>query len=51
VVIVMQASTARQLLPSFPDWGGVTARERQVVEELCDAAAPKQFACQLGLSV
>jgi DNA-binding CsgD family transcriptional regulator len=51
VAIVMQAPTAQQLLPSFSEWYGITAREQQIVAELCDAAAPKQIARRLGLSV
>lgn len=51
VAVVLQAPTAEQLLPTFSDWYGITARERDVVQELCDAAAPKQIARRLGLSV
>lgn len=51
VAIVFQTATGEQLLPTFCDWYGITARERAVVAELCDAAAPKQIARRLGLSV
>ena len=51
VAVVFQAPTAEQLLPTFSDWYGITAREREILVELCDAAAPKQIARRLGLSV
>ncbi|MDI5976128.1 helix-turn-helix transcriptional regulator [Amycolatopsis magusensis] len=51
VAVVIQAATANQLLPSLCFWYGITPRERQVVEHLCDAAAPKQIARLLELSV
>lgn len=51
VSVVIQAATAAQLLPALCSWYGLTARERQVVEQLCDAAAPKQIARRLDLSV
>lgn len=51
VAIVLQTPTAEQLLPAFGDWYGITARERGVIAELWDAAAPKQIARRLGLSV
>ncbi|MBN6038128.1 helix-turn-helix transcriptional regulator [Amycolatopsis sp. 195334CR] len=51
VSVIIQAATAAQLLPVLCSWYGLTARERQVVEQLCDAAAPKQIARRLDLSV
>ncbi|QXJ20669.1 helix-turn-helix transcriptional regulator [Actinomadura graeca] len=50
VAIVVQSATTGQRLPSFCDWYGITARERQIIVQLCDAAAPKQIARRLGLS-
>ncbi|WP_053716348.1 helix-turn-helix transcriptional regulator [Saccharothrix sp. NRRL B-16348] len=51
VAVVIQAATAAQLLPSFCSWYGITARERQVVEQLHAGAAPKHIARRLDLSV
>jgi DNA-binding CsgD family transcriptional regulator len=50
VAIVIEPATVEQLLPPFCDWYGITARERQVVELLLTAAAPKQIARRLELS-
>ncbi|MGK3203180.1 LuxR C-terminal-related transcriptional regulator [Amycolatopsis sp. MEPSY49] len=50
VAIIVETATSEQLLPSFCDWYGITVRERQVIEHLLDAAAPKQIARRLGLS-
>ncbi|MFH8410197.1 response regulator transcription factor [Streptomyces sp. NPDC018019] len=51
VAIVIETAHRDQVLPSFCDWFGITARERQVLARLCEATAPKQIARRLGLSV
>ncbi|MFD2467812.1 LuxR C-terminal-related transcriptional regulator [Amycolatopsis silviterrae] len=51
VAVVIEAITGKRLLPSFCDWYGITPRERQVVEHLCDGAAAKHIARRLDLSV
>ncbi|MBT2207388.1 helix-turn-helix transcriptional regulator [Actinomadura sp. NEAU-AAG7] len=51
VAIVIQAATSSQMLPSFCDWYGITARERQIIGHLRDAMPPKQIARTLELSV
>ncbi|WP_433260535.1 helix-turn-helix transcriptional regulator [Actinosynnema sp. CS-041913] len=51
VAVLVQAATGALLLPAFCDWYGITTRERQVVAELYDGAAPKQIARRLDLSV
>jgi DNA-binding CsgD family transcriptional regulator len=51
VAIVIQRATGRMLLPSFCDWYGITTRERQILQHLCDGSAPKQIARALDLSV
>ncbi|SHF69335.1 helix-turn-helix transcriptional regulator [Streptoalloteichus hindustanus] len=51
VAVVIQAATVEQRLPSFCDWYGITARERQVMAFLCDGSAPKQIARGLDLSL
>ncbi|AXB41174.1 helix-turn-helix domain-containing protein [Amycolatopsis albispora] len=51
VTVVIQAATAAQLLPSLCAWYGLTDRERQVVGQLREAAAAKQIARRLELSV
>lgn len=50
VAVTITMAGAGQLLPTFADWYGITAREREIVGELCDGAAPKQIARRLGLS-
>ncbi len=51
VAIVIQRATGRLLLPSFCDWYGITTRERQIMQHLCNGSAPKQIARALDLSV
>ncbi|WP_207935667.1 helix-turn-helix transcriptional regulator [Actinomadura sp. KC216] len=51
VAVVIQRATGTLLLPSFCDWYGITARERQVVRHLHRGSAPKQIARAFGLSV
>lgn len=51
VAVVIQRATGALLLPSFCDWYGITARERQVVQHLHDGHAPKQIARAFDLSV
>ncbi|MCP2259820.1 DNA-binding transcriptional regulator, CsgD family [Streptoalloteichus tenebrarius] len=51
VAVVIQAATGPQLLPVLCDWYGISHRERQIVEDLYDGAAPKQVARRRGLSV
>ncbi|MFG2289248.1 helix-turn-helix transcriptional regulator [Streptomyces sp. NPDC048595] len=51
VAVMIQRATGTLLLPSFCDWYGITARERQIVHHLQDGSAPKQIARLLDLSV
>ena len=51
VAIITQQASGETLLPAFGDWYGLTPRERDVVSRLYRAAAPKQIARQLDLSV
>jgi DNA-binding CsgD family transcriptional regulator len=51
VAVVIQPATGAALLPSFCDWYGITARERQVVSHLCEGTAPKQLARRLDMSL
>ncbi|HEU5027362.1 MAG TPA: helix-turn-helix transcriptional regulator [Spirillospora sp.] len=51
VAIVIQRATGPLLLPSFCDWYGITARERQIMQRLQHGSAPKQIARAFDLSV
>ncbi|GAA1030699.1 MULTISPECIES: helix-turn-helix transcriptional regulator [Amycolatopsis] len=51
VAVVFQQATGDLLLPYFGDWHGLTARERQVVSQLCQGTAAKQIARHLTVSV
>ncbi|MFI1369336.1 LuxR C-terminal-related transcriptional regulator [Streptomyces griseochromogenes] len=51
VAVMIQRATGALLLPSFCDWYGITARERQIMHHLQDGSAPKQIARVLDLSV
>jgi DNA-binding CsgD family transcriptional regulator len=51
VAIVIQSAAGHLLLPSFCDWYGITARERQVVERLYTGAPPKQVAHAMDISL
>ncbi|TMR04165.1 helix-turn-helix transcriptional regulator [Actinomadura soli] len=51
VAVVIQRATGTLLLPSFCDWYGITARERQVMQYLHGGSAPKQIARAFELSV
>ncbi|WP_160150195.1 LuxR C-terminal-related transcriptional regulator [Nonomuraea solani] len=51
VAIMIQRATGTSLMPSFCDWYGVTARERQIMQHLYSGSAPKQIARALDLSV
>ncbi|WP_461006376.1 helix-turn-helix transcriptional regulator [Streptomyces capparidis] len=48
--VVVHAAAGEHLLPSFCDWYGITAREREVVRHLREGTAPKQIARCLGVS-
>lgn len=50
IAVVIQAATGELLLPALSAWYGLTARERTVLDRLCDGSAPKQIARSLGLS-
>lgn len=51
VAIVIESASGALLLPSFCDWYGITPRERQAIECLCDGDAPKRIARRMGLSL
>ena len=51
VAIITEQASGEMVLPAFGDWYGLTPRERDVVARLYRAAAPKQIARQLDLSV
>ncbi|TDD34140.1 helix-turn-helix transcriptional regulator [Actinomadura sp. KC06] len=51
VAIVVQAAGGELLLTSFCHWHEITARERQVIEQLCTATPPKRIARALEMSV
>ncbi|TYK46001.1 helix-turn-helix transcriptional regulator [Actinomadura decatromicini] len=51
VAVVIQRATGALLLPSYCDWYGITARERQVIQQLQRGDAPKQIARAFDLSV
>ncbi|MEV0618188.1 helix-turn-helix transcriptional regulator [Nonomuraea sp. NPDC050404] len=51
VAVMIQRASGKALMPSFCDWYGVTARERQIMQHLYDGSAPKQIARVLDLSV
>ena len=50
IVITVQPATGRLLLPAFSRWYGLTAREQQILDQLCTDAAPKHIARRLHLS-
>ncbi|MEU0095566.1 helix-turn-helix transcriptional regulator [Kribbella sp. NPDC006257] len=51
VAIIVQAASGALLIPTFCDWYGITARERQVLESLSTGRASKEIARQLGVAV
>lgn len=51
VAIMIQRASGRSMMPSFCDWHGVTARERQIMQHLYSGSAPKQIARALDLSL
>jgi DNA-binding CsgD family transcriptional regulator len=51
VAIVIQAASGDLLLSSFCHWHQITARERQVIEQLYTGASAKQIARAMHLSV
>ncbi|MEV0616671.1 helix-turn-helix transcriptional regulator [Nonomuraea sp. NPDC050404] len=51
VAVMIQRASGKALMPSFCDWYGVTARERQIMQHLYSGSAPKQIARVLDLSV
>lgn len=50
VAVVLHPATGLQVLPSFCDWYGITAREHQVLRHLLEGTAPKCIARSLGVS-
>ncbi|MCP2357077.1 DNA-binding CsgD family transcriptional regulator [Nonomuraea thailandensis] len=51
VAVMIQLASGQSLMPSFCDWYGVTARERQIMQHLYSGSAPKQIARELDLSL
>ncbi|MEU6149246.1 helix-turn-helix transcriptional regulator [Actinosynnema sp. NPDC047251] len=51
VAVVFETASGPRLLPAFCEWYGITPRERQVLADVYDGAAPKNIARRRGLSV
>ncbi|QIB48134.1 helix-turn-helix transcriptional regulator [Streptomyces aureoverticillatus] len=50
LAVVVHAATGEHVLPSFCDWYGITAREREVVGHLSQGTAPQRIARYLDVS-
>ncbi|EPH41178.1 helix-turn-helix transcriptional regulator [Streptomyces aurantiacus] len=50
LAVVVHAATGEHMLPSFCDWYGITAREREVVRHLSQGTAPQRVARYLDVS-
>ncbi|GGR88612.1 helix-turn-helix transcriptional regulator [Streptomyces aureoverticillatus] len=50
LAVVVHAATGEHMLPSFCDWYGITAREREVVRHLSGGTAPQRIARYLEVS-